>query len=105
MKRVAARTKRTGAQLKSIIVRVTRGVFCLGRHSYDALDRLVQATYPTSTVTYTLDSMGNRPRDGMTTFADDGWGNLIQETVNGVTTEPMAESGSTPTGRKASVRN
>ena len=29
-------------------------------YTYDPLDRLMQATYPTSTVTYTLDSVGNR---------------------------------------------
>jgi RHS repeat-associated protein len=40
-------------------------------YSYDALDRLMQATYPTSTVTYTLDSVGNRLSDGMVSFAYD----------------------------------
>ena len=40
-------------------------------YSYDALDRLMQATYPTSTVTYTLDSVGNRLSDGMVNFAYD----------------------------------
>ncbi|MCB9121795.1 MAG: RHS repeat-associated core domain-containing protein [Caldilineaceae bacterium] len=40
-------------------------------YSYDALDRLMQATYPTSTVTYTLDSVGNRLGDGMTAFVYD----------------------------------
>ena len=37
-------------------------------YSHDALDRLIQATYPTSTVTYTLDSVGNRLSDGMVSF-------------------------------------
>jgi RHS repeat-associated protein len=40
-------------------------------YSYDALDRLMQATYPTSTVTYTLDSVGNRLDDGMMSFSYD----------------------------------
>ena len=40
-------------------------------YSYDALDRLMQATYPTSTVTYTLDSVGNRLSDSMASFAYD----------------------------------
>jgi RHS repeat-associated protein len=40
-------------------------------YTYDALDRLMQATYPTSTVTYTLDSVGNRLGDGMNNFAYD----------------------------------
>ena len=40
-------------------------------YTYDALDRLAQATYPTSTVTYTLDSVGNRLSDGMNSFAYD----------------------------------
>ena len=40
-------------------------------YSYDALDRLAQAAYPTSTVTYTLDSVGNRLSDGGNTFAYD----------------------------------
>ncbi|MCO5212154.1 MAG: hypothetical protein M9936_20860 [Caldilinea sp.] len=40
-------------------------------YSYDALDRLMQATYPTSTVTYTLDGVGNRLSDGMASFAYD----------------------------------
>ncbi len=38
-------------------------------YSYDALDRLMQAAYPTSTVTYTLDSVGNRLSDGMVSYA------------------------------------
>ena len=40
-------------------------------YSYDALDRLAQAAYPTSTVTYTLDSVGNRLSDGGNTFGYD----------------------------------
>jgi RHS repeat-associated protein len=40
-------------------------------YSYDALDRLAQAAYPTSTVTYTLDSVGNRLSDSDNTFGYD----------------------------------
>jgi YD repeat-containing protein len=40
-------------------------------YTYDALDRLMQATYPTDTVTYTLDSVGNRLSDGGNTFTYD----------------------------------
>jgi RHS repeat-associated protein len=40
-------------------------------YSYDALDRLAQAAYPTSTVTYTLDSVGNRLSDSTNSFAYD----------------------------------
>jgi len=40
-------------------------------YAYDALDRLEQATYPTTTVTYTLDSVGNRLSDGVNSFAYD----------------------------------
>jgi RHS repeat-associated protein len=40
-------------------------------YTYDALDRLMQAIYPTSTVTYTLDSVGNRLSDSGNVFGYD----------------------------------
>lgn len=40
-------------------------------YSYDALDRLAQATYPTSAITYTLDSVSNRLGDGVNSFSYD----------------------------------
>jgi len=40
-------------------------------YTYDAFDRLEQAIYPTTTVTYTIDSVGNRLSDNINSFAYD----------------------------------